>query len=155
MNGTYSINRSFSAKEMLEFKHSNMTLGEYIRHIEGRLDINNPRLHNSILNLCSRVTGSDPIKTMSTNRDDDAVFARYMTMFFMKRLDQQGELKRKFSLSRLGKVSGGKHHATVMWGIKTVENVIDVKDGNDVRTLWFYAALGKVENGLNLTLKIK
>lgn len=143
----------YTDKDMLAFKYSGMLLGEFRKRKKKKLILNDPYLHEGILDICSDATGADYIKTISKCRREEAVFARYLTMFFMKRLEDQGHLKKHSSLAQLGQMAGGKHHATAIWGIKTVKEVLEVNSQADKRLCWFKMALNQVENRLHITLK--
>ena len=143
----------YTDKDMLAFKQSIMILSEFRERKKKKLILNDPLLHEGILVICSDATGANYIKTISRSRDMDAVFARYLTMFFMKKLKDQGHLKKHSSLAQLGRMAGGKHHATTIWGIKTVEEVLEINSSADKRLSWFKTALNEIENRLHLTLR--
>ena len=135
----------FTAKEMLQFKHSQVSLGEFI----GKEDYNiflDPDAPHIIFNICSRVTGAGMIKSLSRNRETDAVFARFMTMFFLKSIFDM-------ELKKIGEVVGGRNHADVLHGIKMVNRIIDPTMPGCFRRNWFYLALGKIENRFSMKVK--
>ena len=84
-------NLRFTWKDMMDFKYKypNMVMSEFVDNKNDDFDIKHPYLYQHILSLCSNTVGVDVIKTMSKNREFDAVFARYMTMFFLRRLSDQ------------------------------------------------------------------
>jgi chromosomal replication initiation ATPase DnaA len=134
MSGIY-VNSAltYTAKDMVAFKHSDSatTLGEYTARKKKPRSIHDPLLPEHIMKVCSLVTGADTIKIMSRNRDMDAVFSRYLTMYFMKKANP------KLSLRMLGEIVGGKDHATALWGLRAVEDVIEVNSPPDRRTKWY------------------
>ena len=62
-------------------------------------------------------------------------------------------LKKYSSLAQLGQMAGGKHYATTIWGIKTVEEVLEMNSQADRRLRWFEIALSEIENRLHITIK--
>ena len=147
--------RRYSAREMILFKKSDLTLREFNAFYEDKFDIENPLLYQHILNLCSYVVDIDPILIISKNRKSEIVFARYMTMYFMKKLsDQYKEKVGKVSSTQLGEMIGGKDHATVLWGLKAVENVLFVGSKTDQRTAWVYSVHEKLQKQLGVSIDI-
>lgn len=147
--------RRFSGKEMVEFKNLKLTLREYVDINEEKFDISHPLLYQHVLSTSSYVVGIDVVKTMSKNREGDAVFARFMTMYFMKKLSDQYEKKvGKLTSTQIGEKAGGKDHATALWGIKTVENVIFTNSKTDRRTAWFYTVHDKLQVQLSVSIDI-
>jgi len=142
---------------MLAFKRSAMTLSEYKRQKDEEFDIKDPYLYQHILNICCQVTGTDTIMALSKNRKIEVVFARFLTIFFMQKIVVILNKKKKkddppiyYTLTQLGEMIGGKSHADVIWGIKTVEGVIETNSPSDRRTAWFFNAKDKIETGLNI-----
>lgn len=138
----------FTAKEMLLFKHSSMTLGEFVLYVQSVRTQADPLLTITIFHICCRTTGVDLVKAMSRNRDIEAVFARQMAMFFVK------TLRNKMSLTAIGKEIGGRTHATVLHSIKVVEDLIDPAYPGDFRRKWFTKALARIEHRLGRTVYI-
>jgi len=100
-----------------------------------------------ILKICSEATGAGIERVLSGDRKADAVFSRYLAMFFIKKL------YRTLSLGTIGKMTGGMDHATVIHGIRAVENVADPKYHGDFRINWLNAAKIKIEAKLGRTIK--
>jgi len=138
---------------MLTFKHSDLTLSEYNTHKMPHLELHDPLLYVAVLNTCSQVTGIDTILAISSSRKAEAVFARFMTMWFMQKLDQQGHVKEKYSLEKLGFFAGGKNHATAIHGIRFINDLIELNEERDRRLNWFKSAIKELEGSLKIKIR--
>ena len=134
----------YTEKDMLlfKFKCKSMTLSEYRSQRKANIIIGDPLLPEALLNICSQVTGSDYEQTLSRNKKQEAVFARFLVMHFLRRLTGM-------SLEKIGQACGGRDHATVLWGLKTIKEIADGSSGaRDYRRPWLFDAHKRVQNKL-------
>jgi len=143
----------YTEKDMLAFKHSSLTLSEYNTHRMETLELHDDNLYVAVLNVCSQVTGVDTIAALSSSRKPEAVFARFMTMWFMQKLSQQKYVKEQYSLAKLGFFAGGKDHSTAYHGIRSINDLIEVNEDGDKRLNWFRTAIRDLEGGLKIKIK--
>jgi chromosomal replication initiator protein len=79
----------------------------------------NPLTATAIINIVYDHMGCDVSLIKSKSRDHELiVFPRQVSHFFLKKLT-------KLSLDQIGEKAGNMHHATVLHGIRTVQNHID------------------------------
>ena len=140
----------YSDKDMLafKFKYKKMLLSEYRRHAKKNVKITDPLFPEALLNICSQVTGSDYEQTLSRNKKQEAVFARFLVMYFLRILTEM-------TLESIGKAVGGRDHATVLWGVKTIREIADGSSGvRDSRRPWLIDAHKRVQVKLNEDFKL-
>ena len=144
--------KKYTDKDMLGFKRSDMFLSEWNIYRRKPLNITE-NLHQDILDICCRATGSDPIKIISRTRKPNTVFARYMIMYFMKIISEQEKEVENLILEDLGALVG-RDHSTVTHGLKAVNDVIDVNSCRDKRLWWFLEAKEEIEKRSRLTIEL-
>ena len=138
----------FTIPDMLKFKHSGLTIDEFITHVHSERTSKNPPLPTVIFDICCQVTRVPRIQAISRNRDIEAVFARQMAMFFIK-------IQRpKMSLKQIGGVVGNRDHSTVTHSIGVINDLLDPKYPGDFRRAWFKTAHTKLENRLGKRINI-
>ena len=129
----------FSAREMLEFKRSSQTLGEFVSRRPKRKPTE-PELANAILRACCTVTGSDFSRALSRSRHREDVQARQFATYLLKR--KVPEMQQRV----LGKYYG-RDHATAYHSLKEVRRIINPEYKDPFREL-FFAAEKEVEMNL-------
>ena len=107
----------FSAKEMREFNQYKGTLGEFVsRKREGR--ITKAMYPHLLLEICSDILGVPYEVCLSKKKTQEAVRARYFSMYFLKALCPEK------SLAKVGQLLG-REHSLVIYGLKEIKRVID------------------------------
>ena len=112
----YNDNILLTPQQALEFKFSDLTWNEFAETIKH----NTSTTPYSIIRVCSHVTRSPYHLTMSESRDPRAVFARYLAMYFLKKLSC-------YNLTHIetGKLVAGRDHCSVTHGLEIVYRVKD------------------------------
>lgn len=150
MNTIIDNSLVFNVKDLLGFKYKypNMTINEYVKHIKSDKLEADRVLPSTIFELCCQTTGIDIILAMSPSRKTEAVFARQMAMFFIRKV------RPGMSLAHIGEIIGGRDHATVWHSLHQVLNVIDPINPLDFRREWFVKAKNKIEYYLGRSMDV-
>ena len=150
------INRNlfYTAKEMLEFKRSSMTLGEYtiFKMRNGKVNPTDIDYPYRLLRVCAQATGVSYEEALSRSRKIEAVFARYLSMYLLRSIEIEGKIL--YSLPAIG-VIYFRDHSSVVHGIKEVKKVGN-KKWKDGRREWMLRAkvLLKRELGVDVYLPL-
>ena len=125
----------FTGQHMVDFKEFPGDLDEFIDANEILRDDIMPFW---ILNVCCHITGAKLSHALSSRRTRPAVFARFLTMYFLRTIWGKAT-----SYRHIGSLLGGKGHADVIHGIKIVQN-IEFQEHKDMFKVWFLRAKSKV-----------
>ena len=106
----------FTRKDMLKFKMSGQTLGEWVE--ENCEKVERVFTINQIKTIVSSELGIDKEDMEAARRFREATEARQIAMFFCKKLSKKG-------LVEIGKAFSNKHHATVLHSFKVVRNLVE------------------------------
>lgn len=102
------------------------------------------RLRNAtskrILSIITKETDTSIDDIISKTRKREVVQARQMYHHFMRKYT-------KLSLTRIGDMTGGREHATVLHSLKTVNNLVETDKSF---AFMFYSIKSKIEGEINI-----